>query len=206
MKARPLENAEIPKLLAGFTGRTAERNRTLFRLGVATGFRVSELLSLDLRDVSRAGRVVETLHVASGSMKGGRDARSVPMPEPAREALRKHRDALAAQGFIGPDCPLFMGHNGRRLSRQAAGQAIRRAARRAGLGGAVSTHSMRKCFAAAVHRVWLRRLAAGEHCEPIRETCLALGHRSVASTEHYLTRDPTRAISAAAEELGDMIR
>ena len=43
---RPLDNDEIRRLSAAFTGTNAVRNRGLFMLGVSTGGRISELLSL----------------------------------------------------------------------------------------------------------------------------------------------------------------
>ena len=48
---RPLDNAEIRRVSAAFTGTFATRNRGLFMLGVSTGGRISELLSLRIGDV-----------------------------------------------------------------------------------------------------------------------------------------------------------
>ena len=43
---RPLDNDEIRRVSAAFTGTYEVRNRSLFMLGVSTGGRISELLSL----------------------------------------------------------------------------------------------------------------------------------------------------------------
>ena len=48
---RPLDNDEIRRRSGCFTGTFAARNRALFMLGVSTGGRISELLSLTIRDV-----------------------------------------------------------------------------------------------------------------------------------------------------------
>ena len=48
---RPLDNDEIRLVSACFDGTFEERNRGLFILGVSTGGRISELLSLTIRDV-----------------------------------------------------------------------------------------------------------------------------------------------------------
>ena len=49
---RPLDNDEIRLVSACFTGNPFEaRNRGLFMLGVSTGGRISELLSLTIGDV-----------------------------------------------------------------------------------------------------------------------------------------------------------
>ena len=43
---RPLTDTEVELMQAGFGGRYATRDRALFLLGVESGFRISELLSL----------------------------------------------------------------------------------------------------------------------------------------------------------------
>ena len=48
---RPLDNDEIRSVSTCFTSTFAARNRGLFRLGVSTGGRISELLSLTIADV-----------------------------------------------------------------------------------------------------------------------------------------------------------
>ena len=48
---RPLDNNEIRLVSACFTGTYEVRNRGLFMLGVSTGGRISELLSLQIGDV-----------------------------------------------------------------------------------------------------------------------------------------------------------
>lgn len=49
---RPLDNDEIRSVSTCFTGTFEIRNRGLFMLGVSTGGRISELLSLQIGDVS----------------------------------------------------------------------------------------------------------------------------------------------------------
>ena len=48
---RPLDNNEIRLVSACFTGTYEVRNRGLFMLGVSTGGRISELLSLTIGDL-----------------------------------------------------------------------------------------------------------------------------------------------------------
>ena len=53
---RPLDNKEIRLVSACFDGNPFEhRNRGLFMLGVSTGGRISELLSLTIGDVYQIG-------------------------------------------------------------------------------------------------------------------------------------------------------
>jgi integrase len=49
--ARPLTNGEIANVLNAFTGAYAARDRALFVLGLKSGFRISEMLSLRVSDV-----------------------------------------------------------------------------------------------------------------------------------------------------------
>ena len=52
---RPLDNTEIRLVSVCFDGVFATRNRGLFMLGVSTGGRISELLSLQIGDVYQIG-------------------------------------------------------------------------------------------------------------------------------------------------------
>ena len=52
---RPLDNDEIRRVSTCFAGTFATRNRGLFMLGVSTGGRISELLSLRVADVYQNG-------------------------------------------------------------------------------------------------------------------------------------------------------
>ena len=56
---RPLNNGEIRRVSTAFTGTFEVRNRGLFMLGVSTGGRISELLSLTIGDVYQNGRAVQ---------------------------------------------------------------------------------------------------------------------------------------------------
>jgi len=61
--SRPLTELEIQNILQSFTGKYSLRNRTLFLLGLNTGARISELLSLDVGDVWRFQRPVEIIYL-----------------------------------------------------------------------------------------------------------------------------------------------
>ena len=65
---RPLTDEEIDLVLASFFGKYESRDRALFLLGLKSGFRISEILSLKVKDVCRNGRMVDRVTVARGSM------------------------------------------------------------------------------------------------------------------------------------------
>ena len=62
---RPLTDPEIALVSRSFGGTYALRDRAWFILGLKTGFRIAELLSLRVGDVWQHGRVVDQLTSAA---------------------------------------------------------------------------------------------------------------------------------------------
>lgn len=96
---RPLDNDEIRSVSTCFTGRFARRNRGLFMLGVSTGGRISELLSLQIADVFQNGSAVSDLLFEKSVVKGGEVSRAVPVNNDGRLAITElvncHRDRVS---------------------------------------------------------------------------------------------------------------
>ena len=69
---RPLDNNEIRRVSLCFDGTFETRNRGLFMLGVSTGGRISELLSLRIGDVYQNGKAVSDLLFDKSIVKGGK--------------------------------------------------------------------------------------------------------------------------------------
>ena len=84
---RPLDNHEIRKVAECFDGIFETRNRGLFMLGVSTGGRISELLSLTIGDVYQNGTPVTDLLYDKSIVKGGEVSRAVPVNRDGREAI-----------------------------------------------------------------------------------------------------------------------
>ena len=84
---RPLDNDEIRRVSAAFTGTFEVRNRGLFMLGVSTGGRISELLSLRIGDVYQNGKAVSDLLFDKSIVKGGEVSRAVPVNRDGRAAI-----------------------------------------------------------------------------------------------------------------------
>jgi len=194
---RALKKEEVERVAQSFAGRYATRDKALFVLGVKSGFRISELLSLTVGDVYRAGRVVDVVHVAAKKMKGKTDSRSVRLNDDAREALAPWIAELLSAGYNAPGVALFRSRRGinKPISRRQALGILQGAFAANGLEGVgtarrLGTHSMRKTFATRVYEKMLERVARGQAIDPLRETSKRLGHRSVEVTERYLDWDP----------------
>ena len=84
---RPLDNDEIRSVSTCFTGTFATRNRGLFLLGVSTGGRISELLSLRVGDVYQNKKPVTDLLYSKSIVKGGEVSRSVPVNADGRRSI-----------------------------------------------------------------------------------------------------------------------
>ena len=162
-----------PTTDAGAGGASADvvelRDRALLELLYATGARVSEIVQLDVDDVTHG----DILRVRG---KGSKE-RIVPIGSYARAAvdayLTRARPALSLRGRATPR--LFLGARGAPLSRQSAWLIIRGAAEHAGLTAHVSPHTLRHSFATHL-------LQGGADVRVVQEL---LGHASVATTQIY---------------------
>ena len=197
---RPLDNQEIRLVSACFDGTFETRNRGLFMLGVSTGGRISELLSLTIGDVYQNRKAVTDLLFDKSVVKGGELSRAVPVNSDGRRAIEDliawHRDTYDTipEGIR----PLFPSRNGqgeKRMSRRTAHDVLKKAFERAGLNGHLATHSLRKSFAQRLY----------EQTGDIFAVQEMLGHKSVATTQKYLgvnyasVRDALQKMSLDAE-------
>ena len=144
---RPLDNNEIRRVSACFTGTYEARNRGLFMLGVSTGGRISELLSLTIRDVYQNGSAVTDLLYDRSIVKGGEVSRAVPVNTDGLRAIdelvRWHREQYRT---VKASRPLFPSRNGKGkqcMTRRAAHNVLKDAFEATGLNGHLATHSLR---------------------------------------------------------------
>src|SRR5207249_504138 len=127
----------------------------------ATGSRASEVVGLKLAD----------LHLESGFCRclgKGNKQRVVPLGEPAIAALRAYLgDVRPKPVRAGADVPyVFVSRGGRVLTREMLWMLVKKYARRAGLNGKVSPHTLRHSFATHL-------LAGGSDLRTVQEL---LGH------------------------------
>jgi len=177
---RPLTEEEVQAVEQSFAGPSAVRDRALFMLGVKSGFRISELLSLRLGDVLPAGRMVDRVTVPRRHMKQKREGRTVLLHPRAKEALAAWLSELNPAGDLPDHTFVFRSRKGRNrpITRVQAWRILDQAYASQGLTGTLGTHSLRKTFADRVYD----RL---EH--DLVKTAQALGHHNINSTVSYLS-------------------
>lgn len=186
---RPLSRVEVRRVLDSFSGWEEQRNRTLFLLGVTSGFRISELLSLRVRDVVRCKRVVKDIEVRRANMKGRHESRQIYLNKQAQQSILSLIHCMQQRGIWNHDTFLFKSRQGKNspITRVRAYQILSNAFRQVGLSGKLGTHTMRKTFGNNIYEHMLNLVAQGVGVDAYRETAKALGHKSVASTENYLS-------------------
>lgn len=156
-----LSITEIQKL---FDVCTNEKHRAVMLMLYATGVRISELLSIKLKDIDRANMVI---HILNG--KGGKQ-RQVTMKQQLLTILEKYYKAYKPKAF------LFEGNSGDQYSASSIRQFIKKYAELAALNKTVYPHLLR-------HNYATNSLEAGEN---LFITQKALGHSNPRTTSIYL--------------------
>ncbi|HEY5235825.1 MAG TPA: tyrosine-type recombinase/integrase [Rhabdochlamydiaceae bacterium] len=172
---RPMTDVEISSV---FNQLGNKRDKSLFLLGCKSGLRISELLSLKVGDVLEYGIVGNYVTVAKCNTKGKAESKTLPLSKSAKETLQ---DYLNDFGVLDHRAPLFKSFQSQEpITRQQAHRILKGAFKSLKMQGKLATHSLRKTFAHKVH------IALGEKIE---RTKVALCHKSLSSTSHYIQVD-----------------
>ena len=169
---RPLSEEEVTLVLTKFKGKYALRDKVLLILGMRTGFRISEMLSLKVKDVWQHGKPLNTVAVTKANMKGKIESRCIPLHSQVQAVLKLY---IKDQS---PDDWLFPSQCGGHISRQAAHKLLHKAFDVCQLEGSLGTHCMRKAFANTMYE----RLG-----HDLVKTQKALGHKWVNTTAQYIS-------------------
>lgn len=180
---RPLDNKEILQVCRCFEGQFAQRNHALFLLGVSIGGRIDEMLSLTVGDVFQRGSPVKDVLFTKDMVKGGEVSRAVPLNQDGRMAvallIEWYRETFSV---VVSTQPLFVSRvrnkdgSLKRMTTQAASNALMAAFEKAGLNGKLGTHSMRKSFAQRLYSQTGDIFVVQE----------LLGHQDIKTTQKYL--------------------
>jgi site-specific recombinase XerD len=157
---------------------TGVRNRALIAVLWRCGLRISEALSLELRDIDLDAGTVRVRHG-----KGDR-SRTVGLDEQTTALLARWIDRRKTLG-PGARAPIFCTLAGGRIDTSYVRRLLPRLAAKAGIDRRVHAHGLRHTYASELAR-------EGTAINVIRD---ALGHTSLAVTDRYL-RDvaPTHVI------------
>lgn len=144
------------------------RDKAMLEVLYATGIRVTELISLDIRDVNLSVGFIRCI--------GKGKERIVPLYKTAVKALATYINDVRAQLLDEPhQQALFVNMNGERMSRQGFWKIVKYYQEKAGISKDITPHTLRHSFAAHL-------LENGADLKSIQEM---LGHADISSTQIY---------------------
>jgi integrase/recombinase XerD len=186
---KPLSIKEVDELLEQPARRAtpeAKRDKAMLELLYATGMRVTELVSLDIKHVHMSPRAPHVRCLGKSAKE-----RTIPI----------HKDALSAlEDYLNEGRPylvrnkhepaLFVNRRGERLTRQGFWLILKGYAKKAAIGKVVTPHTLRHSFATHM-------LRGGA---PLRNVQELLGHANMSTTQLYtkLTDDMVRQVYESA--------
>jgi len=167
---RVLQQNDVDKLIGSIAGDDpgSIRNRSLLELLYATGIRVSEVTSIDLRDIDMNLMQVSVLG------KGNKD-RICLFGEPAWTALNRYFEEARPLLAKGMQTACFLNRFGQRLSQRSVQRLVSDAGIQVGIKTNVHPHLLRHSF--ATHLI--------ERGADIRVVQHLLGHSSPDTTQIY---------------------
>jgi len=147
-----------------------QRDRAIMEALYATGMRVTELIGLNVDDVSLSEGTIRCMG------KGAKE-RIVPLYPRAIEALQNYVQNGRQQLLKNPslEMALFLNQRGERLTRQGLWLIIKEYAKRIGIAFEVTPHTLRHSFATHM-------LSGGAD---LRNVQALLGHANVGTTQIY---------------------
>ena len=154
------------------------RDRAILELLYSTGGRVSEIVGINVNDISMMNSESAEVRVIKLRGKGNKE-RIVPMGSFSVKALDDYlvrvRPSLLGKNSKNKNDALFLNQRGSRISRQSAWQIAVDSAKKCGLSEGISPHVFRHSFATHL-------LDGGADIRVVQEL---LGHASVTTTQIY---------------------
>ena len=144
------------------------RDRAMLEVLYATGLRVTELVSLQLYEISLAQGVVRV------TGKGNKE-RLVPLGEAAVDCVTRYLKVARPELLTSQSDVLFPSRRGRQMTRQTFWHRIKLYAVRANIQSELSPHTLRHAF--ATHLL--------NHGADLRVVQMLLGHSDLSTTQIY---------------------
>lgn len=186
---RPLTDDEIKAIVKVLeAGSNPLRNVALFKLGLTTGFRCSELTSLCVKHVCDSKMSpLPDVQLPSKYMKGGRRPRTVPLLDVAREAVMKW---IQSNYQVKHDDPLWLSRRrhdaeGDEITRNISARQWRHILRKAMMSAGIEDTKTRSKTGTHTLRKTVAKKFNDKH-KNLMELRDFLGHLNVAATEKYL--------------------
>jgi integrase len=175
--ARPILDEEIALLKKYFSIKEPHRNdnrdKTFILLGLYTGFRCSELLSIRLKDVWNGFKVTDYINCRKRDCKGKIQGKTTPIFQDCKDML---------EYYVKNHCKnfeyLFQSIRGGPLSYRQMLRCIKSHFNACELTGNLSSHSLRKTFAHKMYKELKGDLPGLQAC---------LNHKSINSTVSYVS-------------------
>lgn len=188
---RPFTDQEVQTLLNSFKeseARFAKRDRAWFAYGISCGFRISELLSMRIKDVAHYFQATGYATVERRNTKGKKAGRTEKVESWAVQIMQDWLDELHGQGIpkywyvfqsqVGENNAIGMKQASRILLQECSKNKIY---------ANVGTHSMRKTYANKMRIYYLLKYQEGELIDPKQMLMSATGHQSEESLDAYLS-------------------
>lgn len=122
----------------------SRRDYALFVVGINSGLRVSDLLSLKVGDVMESGKLKDRITITESKTGKRKD---FPISDASRKALTLLLGEIENDNRSICDCWLFPSRKGNKpITREHAWHILNDAGKYAGLKENIGTHSMRKTF------------------------------------------------------------
>jgi integrase/recombinase XerD len=168
------------------------RDQTMVELLYSSGARVSELIGINMGDISLVDNAEGEITTLKLRGKGGKE-RVVPLGAFATKAIDEYKTRIRpdlASKSSKPNSALFLNARGGRITRQSAWNIVLKAAESAGISQKVTPHIFRHSYATHL-------LDGGADIRVVQEL---LGHASVTTTQIYtlITIDRVRESYAMA--------
>jgi integrase/recombinase XerD len=187
---RSLPSTDVERLLALSLGTKPPhaRDEAMIELLYATGMRVSELVSLTMKDLN-----LEVGYVTP--LGKGSKVRIIPVGDAGRDKLTRYLSGPRAALLGGRESShVFVSNRGEAMTRQRFWQILRDYARGAGISAKFSPHTLRHSFATHL-------LTRGAD---LRAVQAMLGHAQITTTQIYthVTRERLKSLHAKLHPRG----
>lgn len=142
----PIRDVESINAIKDILKKHSKRDLSLFVLGINTGIRISDLLSLKVEDIWDEKGIKEFLYLKEMNSD---ETKAYYLNKNVQHALE---DYLNSYDFLESDYLFKSKKNNLPITRQQAYRIINKAAKEVGIPGKIGTHTLRKTFGYHAYR------------------------------------------------------